>query len=69
MKEYKLYINGEWKNSITGKTFTSVDPSTEEEWASFSEANVDDVNLAVKAAVEAFNGECLNFFRHNVVNF
>ena len=62
MKEYKLYINGEWKDSITRKTFTSVDPSTEEEWASFSEANVDDVNLAVKAAVEAFNGEWSKLF-------
>ena len=39
MKEYKLYINGEWKDSSSGKRFNSVDPSTEEEWASFPEAN------------------------------
>ena len=62
MKEYKLYINGEWKESSSGKTFNSIDPSTEEEWASFAEANADDVNQAVESAYSAFHGEWSKLF-------
>ena len=57
MEKYKLYINGEWKESSTGKYFKSIDPSTELEWAQFSEANADDVDYAVKSAHTAFKGE------------
>tara|TARA_Y100000590_G_C15701671_1_gene1007034 strand:- start:303 stop:1775 length:1473 start_codon:yes stop_codon:yes gene_type:complete len=57
MKHYKLYINGEFKNSRSNKSFESIDPSTEEAWATIAEANKDDVNDAVEAAYNAFNGE------------
>ena len=57
MEKYKLYINGEWKASSTAKYFKSIDPSTELEWAQFSEANADDVDYAVKSAHTAFKGE------------
>ncbi|PPR42510.1 MAG: putative aldehyde dehydrogenase AldA [Alphaproteobacteria bacterium MarineAlpha5_Bin11] len=57
MEEYKLYINGKWKESSTGKRFGSIDPSTEQEWATFAESNSNDVNEAVEAAYNAFHGE------------
>ena len=60
MKHYKLYINGEFKNSRSNKSFESIDPSTEETWATVAEANKDDVNDAVEAAYNAFNGEWLS---------
>ena len=43
MENYKLYINGNFQDSSSKKTFTSIDPSTEGPWASFAEANADDV--------------------------
>jgi len=57
MEEYKLYINGKWNDSSSGKRFNSFDPSTEQEWASFAAANIDDVNQAVESAYAAFHGE------------
>ena len=57
MEKYKLYINGEWKESSSKKNFFSIDPSTEAEWASFAEANTEDVNHAVESAYLAFHGE------------
>ena len=56
MQEYNLYINGEWTKSSSNKRFNSINPSTEEEWASFAQANKDDVNKAVEAAHSAFYG-------------
>ncbi len=55
LKEYKMYINGEWVNSESEKTFESFNPSTEEPWAIIPEANKNDVDRAVKAANRAFN--------------
>ena len=60
MKHYKLYINGEFKNSCSNKSFETIDPSTEEPWATVAEANKDDVNDAVEAAYNAFNGDWLS---------
>ena len=57
MEHYKLYINGEFTNSSSNKTFHSIDPSTEEPWAKIEVANKDDVNNAVNAAYNAFYGE------------
>ena len=62
MEKYQLYINGEWRESISKKRFNSIDPSTEEEWASFAEANNEDVNQAVESAHSAFNGEWSKLF-------
>lgn len=50
----KLLINGEWVESTSGKTFSTVDPSTGKVIAVVSEAGPEDVDKAVKAARQAF---------------
>lgn len=50
----KLFINGEFVESKSGKSFSSYDPSTGEILAEVSEAQSEDVDKAVKAAKEAF---------------
>lgn len=50
----KLLINGEWVESISGKTFETYDPSNGKLLAVVSEAGPEDVNKAVKAARVAF---------------
>jgi aldehyde dehydrogenase (NAD+) len=52
--ETRLFINGEFVNSVSGKTFQTVDPSTEKVIAEVQEASKADVDLAVSAALEAF---------------
>ena len=55
MEQYKNYINGQFREAKN--TFLSINPTTEEPWAKISAADVEDVNDAVQAAVDAFNGE------------
>lgn len=50
----KLYINGEFVESIAGKTFDSYNPATGEVLATVYEAGPEDVDLAVRAARKAF---------------
>ena len=57
MEHYKLYINGKFTESYSKKTFQTIDPSTEQPWATIAEANKEDVNSAVEAAYNAFQGE------------
>jgi len=52
---YKLFINGEWVESKSGKTFPVYDPSTEEVVAQVHDGNEEDVNRAVAAARTAFD--------------
>ena len=51
---YQLYINGEWVDSKSGKTFPVYDPASEEVIAQVPDANGEDVNRAVAAAKAAF---------------
>ncbi|WP_458413398.1 aldehyde dehydrogenase family protein [Schinkia sp. CFF1] len=51
---YQLFINGQWVDSVSGKTFSSYSPGTGEINAVVAEANEQDVDLAVKAARNAF---------------
>ncbi|WP_078429825.1 aldehyde dehydrogenase family protein [Alkalihalobacterium alkalinitrilicum] len=52
---YQNYINGEWVNSKSGKTYASINPAnTEEVLGYFQSSTVDDVDQAVAAASEAF---------------
>ncbi|MFV2048122.1 aldehyde dehydrogenase family protein [Metabacillus sp. YM-086] len=54
----QLFINGEWKESVEGRTFETINPATEEILTEVYEAGLKDVDLAVEAAAEAFeNGE------------
>ena len=50
----KLLINNRWIDSVSGKTFATIDPSTGEEICQIAEADSADVDIAVKAAREAF---------------
>ena len=59
MKKYKNYIDGLFVESK--KKFTSIDPTTEQNWAEINAADKNDVNDAVNAARIAFNGEWSNF--------
>src|SRR3954454_12187016 len=54
VRDYQLYINGEWSSSNSKKTFPVFDPSTEEVIAQVPDANAKDVDRAVAAAKAAF---------------
>src|SRR6266436_2119828 len=54
VKTYQLFINGEWVENSSNKTFPVYDPATEEVIARAPDANADDVNRAVAAARAAF---------------
>ncbi|KAK1417311.1 hypothetical protein QVD17_26437 [Tagetes erecta] len=55
IKFTKLFINGEFVDSISGNTFETINPATEEVLTSVAEGRKEDVDLAVKAAREAFD--------------
>ena len=57
LKEYKMYINGEWVDAENKKTFESLNPENNEAWAVVPEASAKDVNKAVQAAQKAFEGK------------
>ena len=57
LKEYKMFINGEWVDSDTKKTFETLNPENNKPWAIVPEASANDVDKAVQAAQEAFEGE------------
>jgi betaine-aldehyde dehydrogenase len=54
VKTYRLYVNGQWVESRSNKTFPVYDPSTEEVIAHVPDANAEDVDCAVAAAKAAF---------------
>lgn len=54
VRTYQMYINGEWVESASKRTFPVYDPSTEEVIAQVPDADADDVNRAVAAAKTAF---------------
>lgn len=51
----KLYINGEFVESVSGKTFETPNPATGETLATLYEAGPEDIDRAVKAARKAFD--------------
>ncbi len=51
----KLLINGQWRDSVSGKTFATINPATEEPIAEVAEGDATDIDLAVKAARRAFD--------------
>lgn len=52
---YKLYINGEYTASVSGKTQDCVNPATNEVFAKAYYGDVDDAEKAVQAARKAFD--------------
>ncbi len=54
IKPGKLFIGGKWVDSVSGKTFSTINPATEEVITTVAEGGKDDINLAVAAARNAF---------------
>ena len=57
LKQYKMFIDGEWVDSESKKTFETLNPKNNKPWAIAPEASAKDVDRAVKAAQKAFDGE------------
>ncbi|XP_004287091.1 PREDICTED: aldehyde dehydrogenase family 2 member C4-like [Fragaria vesca subsp. vesca] len=55
IKFTKLFINGEFVDAISGKTFETIDPRTGEVITRIAEGDKEDVDVAVKAARAAFD--------------
>src|SRR6201987_2967884 len=55
VRRYRIYINGEFVESQSGKYFPIIDPSTEDLLAEVPDADEKDVNRAVAAAKAAFD--------------
>ena len=54
IQNFKMYIDGQWVDSETGKTIETLNPENNEVWATVPEASAKDVDKAVKAAQNAF---------------
>ena len=50
----QLFINGQWSDSASGKTFETPDPATGETLARVAEGDAEDIDRAVRAARRAF---------------
>src|SRR5208283_5647541 len=53
-KPRKMLINGNWVDSISGKTFPTYNPATGEVLAQVAEGDHEDIERAVKSARRAF---------------
>eukprot|EP00117_Sycon_ciliatum_P012519 scpid71559/ scgid13556/ Aldehyde dehydrogenase, mitochondrial; ALDH class 2; ALDH-E2; ALDH1 len=54
VKFTKIFINNEWRDSVSGKTFPNINPCTGDLLCDVAEGDKADVDIAVKAAREAF---------------
>ena len=54
IQDFKMYINGEWVESSSGKKIETLNPENNEVWATVPEANEKDVDKAVQSAQKAF---------------
>ncbi|QDT03279.1 NAD/NADP-dependent betaine aldehyde dehydrogenase [Rubripirellula lacrimiformis] len=52
--ETQCFIGGNWVPAVSGKTFATINPATEQEIAQVAEGDAADVDAAAKAAREAF---------------
>ncbi|KAG1653435.1 Aldehyde dehydrogenase, mitochondrial [Nymphon striatum] len=50
----KIFINNEWRDAVSGKTFPTINPTTGEVICEVAEGDKADVDIAVKAARNAF---------------
>ncbi len=51
----RMLIGGQWRDSVSGKSFSTINPATEEVIAEVAEGDAADIDLAVKAARKAFD--------------
>src|SRR3954453_2256468 len=54
VKDQPLFIGGKWLDSVSGKTFETLNPATGEVICNVAEGDKADVDLAVQAARKAF---------------
>lgn len=54
-RQFKNCINGKWQEAFSGETFSKKDPATNEEVARVAKSGVEDVDMAVSAARNAFD--------------
>lgn len=59
--ETRLFINNEFVNSVSGKTFDTINPATEEVICSVQEADAADVDIAVSFILYIFT--CSHFIQ------
>ncbi len=55
-RKYQLFIDGQWIDAESGKTFSTPNPATGETFAEVAEADKADIDKAVNAARRAFEG-------------
>ena len=60
IQKFKMYIDGEWVDSVSGKIIETLNPENNEVWATVPEANEKDVDEAVKSAQKAFENSWSN---------
>ena len=56
-RKYQLFIDGQWVDAESGKTFTTPNPATGQPLAEVAEADKADVDKAVAAARRAYEGK------------
>ena len=54
IQNFKMYIDGQWVDSSSGKKIETLNPENNEAWATVPEANEKDVDKAVQSAQKAF---------------
>lgn len=55
IKDAKLFINGEYREPISGEYFDTIDPATNKKLASVAKANEQDANHAIEVAKRTFD--------------
>src|ERR1017187_1277145 len=60
-KPRQMFINNQFVNSASGKTFPTYDPATGEVLAKVAEGDREDIDRAVKAARKAFEGDAWSY--------
>src|SRR5207302_3845493 len=54
VKDQPMFIGGKWVDSVSGKTFETINPATGEVICQVAEGDKADIDRAVKAARKAF---------------
>ncbi|WP_231756612.1 aldehyde dehydrogenase family protein [Lignipirellula cremea] len=55
VRKTQILIGDQWRDALSGKTFSTINPATEEVIAEVAEGDAADVDLAVQAARKAFD--------------
>jgi len=60
----QLFIDGKWQSSVSGESIDSINPATGEKLCTLASGGVEDIDLAVKAARRAIEGEWSRWTPH-----